>query len=693
MEKVGPQQNIQCPSCLRVIPCIAVGGVNAFPPNHHLQFEVEVAGYISKFASGYAVLCTFCADGCSNHADVFCSSCHMFLCKTAQECHRHDPKLFLHEVIALGKETAILLPTILKPADQYCSQPKHNTKELHLYCNTCSRVICNKCASQQHRTHKITPSLSIVAGCHRDKMKESLLCVQQFIPTLAEAIDANQKIMHQVETSKQLAEVAIEDTFKKMVEILDERKKALLSELETIALSKTTSLTLQREQFERMQQHIDHCTKITSYILQTHTDHEVVVLGGLVPTELNFILEKMKCVTLTPNQQCFFKLSVQPDPLLKEISQVGNIVELSPDATNSKCTFPTNSLAVVKKKYFAKVDTMSSNGEGYPCGGLQVKAELRPKLHDGAVVPEEVEDHGDGTYTITLTPQTAGPHQLLITMDGHHIHGSPFDLSVKADYTSICGPHQMIEVSGKPYCLAIHRNGDIYVGCEDNHIYVFNHGGHLKKTIGNSGNGDGEFYGPVGLSIKGEVMYVADHYNNRIQKMTTEGEFLDTFGNKFPGEGQLYGPWDVIVDAKDRVIVSDSNNNKVQVFNKDGGFLLSIHGEEVRSPRCLALDSQENIHVTLYTSNTINVFTPEGAYIRMYGDLKGPRGIAVNKEGYSFVCERVGNCVSIFDPLGCKIHTVTNLNGPNGIALLVDSNEHNLYIANFENGNVLKYIF
>ncbi|KAL5515232.1 hypothetical protein EMCRGX_G000370 [Ephydatia muelleri] len=63
---------------------------------------------------------------------------------------------------------------------------------------------------------------------------------------------------------------------------------------------------------------------------------------------------------------------------------------------------------------------MTSKGERYPYGGLQVKAELRPKSHDGAVVPGEVEDHGDGTYTITLTPQTAGPHQLLIPMDGQH---------------------------------------------------------------------------------------------------------------------------------------------------------------------------------------------------------------------------------------------------------------------------------
>ena len=99
--------------------------------------------------------------------------------------------------------------------------------------------------------------------------------------------------------------------------------------------------------------------------------------------------------------------------------------------------------------YCVKVETKTSKGERYPYGGLQVKAELRPKSHNGAVVYGEVEDHGDGTYTITLTPQTAGPHQLVITMDGQHVQISPYDLDVrpKRDYLTLCKAQQVIECS------------------------------------------------------------------------------------------------------------------------------------------------------------------------------------------------------------------------------------------------------
>ena len=75
---------------------------------------------------------------------------------------------------------------------------------------------------------------------------------------------------------------------------------------------------------------------------------------------------------------------------------------------------------------------MFLNGERYPCGGLQVKAELRPKSHDGQHV---------------------------------HVQKSPYDLRVMGDYTTLCNPQQVIKLSN----IVIHENGDIYVS-SDYHI-------------------------------------------------------------------------------------------------------------------------------------------------------------------------------------------------------------------------------
>ena len=128
-----------------------------------------------------------------------------------------------------------------------------------------------------------------------------------------------------------------------------------------------------------------------------------------------------------------------------------------------------------------------------------------------------MEDHGDGTYTITLTPQAAGPHQLLITMDDEHVQGSPRDLDVRTSYSTLCNPQQVISCT-QPLGIAIHGSGDIYVvSYSNNRVHVFDQGGHEKRTIGSGGSGDGQFSGPYGISIMGDVMYVADSGNHRIQ--------------------------------------------------------------------------------------------------------------------------------------------------------------------------------
>ena len=80
--------------------------------------------------------------------------------------------------------------------------------------------------------------------------------------------------------------------------------------MEAISLSKTTALTLQKEQLMKMQDEIGHYTEMTSDILQTHTDHEMVAFGDLLPTELKATLKKVENVSLTSNQSSDIHVSL-----------------------------------------------------------------------------------------------------------------------------------------------------------------------------------------------------------------------------------------------------------------------------------------------------------------------------------------------------------------------------------------------
>ncbi|KAL5515309.1 hypothetical protein EMCRGX_G000460 [Ephydatia muelleri] len=358
------------------------------------------------------------------------------------------------------------LSSMLNPTEHFKSQPQHETEELKFFCETCLLLTCRVCTL--HKDQRIADICNI-AKVNRDAMREELVCAQEVTSKLTRAIDANDKMAEQVETSRENATLIITQAFEQLHQTIEERKKTLLSEMEAIALSKTTALSLLKEQLMKMKDEIGHYTEMTSHILQTHTDHEMIALGDLLPTELKAILKK-------------------------ELSIFGHVMDSL--SSPSQSTWSSESVAKVKEMYCVKVESMTPKGERYPYGGLQVKAELRSKSHDGAVVPGEVEDHGDGTYTITLTPQTAGPHQLLITMDGQHIQNSPCDLDAirHHQYNSLCDPEQVIHCSGGPSCIAIHDSGDIYVTCwHDNSIQVFDQAGQQKRTIGSHGSGDVAF--------------------------------------------------------------------------------------------------------------------------------------------------------------------------------------------------------
>ena len=570
------------------------------------------------------------------------------------------------------------------------TEQHHN--ETKMYCETCQCLVNRDSAPVLHNQHRFA-DVGNIAKVRRDEMREALVCAQEMASKLTSAIGDKDKMAEQVETSRQNATLLINQAFEQLHQAIEERKKTLLSEMEAISLSKTTAMSLQKEQLVKIQDEIGRYTEMTSHILQTHTDHEVVALGDLLPTELKTTLKKVEEVSLSTSD---IHVTLQTDSLMKELSIFGHVMASPPSPSQS--TWSSKSAARMDMVYSVKVETKSSEGEMYPYGGLQVKAELRPKSHDGAVVPGTVEDPGDGTYTITLTPQAAGPHQLLITMDGEHVQGSPHDLDVRPNYSTLCNPQQVISCSGHPSGIAIHDSGDIYVACwDDDHIRVFDQGGHKKRTIGSGGRGNGQFYGPRGIFIKGDVMYVADCCNHRIPKLTTGGQFLKKFGQRGSGQGQFSRPESVIVDQRDRMIVADSDNHRVVILDQNGSWLLTINGnvsgaqgfKGFKDPWGLALDPQGNIHVAAFGSDTIKVFTQEGTYVRSYGDVKGPTGIAIDEEGYSLVCEHSGNCLSIFDPQGNKIHTVGNLNTPSGIAL--DPISGSLYVANRCANTVLKY--
>ena len=105
-----------------------------------------------------------------------------------------------------------------------------------------------------------------------------------------------------------------------------------------------------------------------------------------------------------------------------------------------------------------------------------------------------------------------------------------------------------------PLGCVCHENKFFVTDSNNNCVKVFDGSGKFLYKFGGKGNGDGQFFEPMGLCIDkyGNVL-VCDSMNHRIQQFTLEG----TFTGKTSANLELQWPWGVATMPDGRVLISD----------------------------------------------------------------------------------------------------------------------------------------
>ena len=193
-----------------------------------------------------------------------------------------------------------------------------------------------------------------------------------------------------------------------------------------------------------------------------------------------------------------------------------------------------------------------------------------------------------------------------------------------------------------PHGMTIAPDGRVLLVDRDAHqILIFTADGDEIGAIGT--RHDPQFQAPfnsptdVAVAPDGEI-YVTDGYGNSVvHRFAADGAHLATWGRPGGGPGEFTTPHAVAIDGRDRVLVADRENNRIQLFDRAGAYL--DEWGDVYHPMDIFIDDRGLVFVTDQIPR-LSLFSPDGDLIgRSRAVWNGAHGLAGNAAGDLFLAE------------------------------------------------------
>jgi DNA-binding beta-propeller fold protein YncE len=117
--------------------------------------------------------------------------------------------------------------------------------------------------------------------------------------------------------------------------------------------------------------------------------------------------------------------------------------------------------------------------------------------------------------------------------------------------------------------VTLDKAGRIYiVSEEEGHVYVYDENRKFLFKFGQKGGSTGKLSRPlaVGVDNRNGRMYVVDYMRHTISAYDKDGKYLFEFGGLGWGEGWFQYPRDIAVDPMGRILIADTFNDRIEVF-------------------------------------------------------------------------------------------------------------------------------
>ena len=702
-ETSGGGNAVKCPKCQTLCKLPASGDLKDLPTSFYLNGMIDVLAI--KECNTTQVTCGNCDEKSSEAS--YCFQCCMFYCEQCLIGHNMMRTNKDHRVLAVKEfQDKDYEDALKRPA--FCSEPRHEKKELEFFCENCKLAVCQACVTLQHSGHALK-HIEDEAERRKTEMKnivetqrENLLAKKNTVKQLDEDYA---KLIQQGEDLKRNVQKFADDLFA----IIEARKQNIFAAVESQTKKLFESLTTQKNKIENEIKLIESSLEKADKLLMRSNNIEVVRVNTSPEKIFEGIHVQGEQVVHDPGSLpvLFF---VQNQKLLDTVnSEEIGVLEILHQTEGSQSIAEGKGLNETVAGRETQFTLTTKTAEGRQCYNKRdrVTVEIRHQRGQKCWTEVRISDSKNGQYKISYSLKEQGRYSIIIKVNGEHVRGSPYDLLVKAREQAVSSgnlsargknsvghspspsaslyfspergvcsqgllikPFQFKPVLsfGKkgssvgmfncPWGVAVSDTDEIAVSDFGNHrVQIFDSGGNYLRSFGHKGTNHGELRFPCGICFDyNRNIFVADKNNHRIQIFNGEGRYMGMFDGKGSLGSQLVYPLGLSLDANGNIIVADSGNKLIKIFSTDGKFIRKIGGPGSFSDPVHCVQCDEYFIVSDRNEHCIKVFSTEGEYQYKFGqqgggdgEFKSPHYMAVTNCKHLLVCDRGNNRIQLFE--------------------------------------------
>ena len=450
--KTSIDKPFPCPECCRhaTLPA-TMTSVNNTPTAFFENHKKELYSKLELMTHGNVeIKCEMCLE---DKAEGFCRQCTKFICVECNRSHQRMRNVFLgHKVSTLEELTDIEL-LINNPSHEACKQPAS------VYCYDCNTLICHDCATNNLHGHNCELVL-IAAPKAKKELHKQLGPLRESRENILHAIREIQTTIAEVEDQGGFVANNIKISCRELHMIIEDHQEALLAEMSIRVQQKINCLSAQEKNLSAAYAVVQSVIEYTEQCLEHSADGDImrmrVEMESQIDREIQEQLKEADHLAPAVEADIGVELSCAED--LKQICYTK--AKLTQLATEYTITGEGFKSAEVNKTSEFQVVARLSNGKPIK-QALVVGCHLK-SLHDSTTTCSTVNLRGN-TGHIQYTPTVQGRHELIVTVNGQEVAGSPFPVFVSIHPTQLGRPIHAIAGMNHSFCVDVTSAGNIIV--------------------------------------------------------------------------------------------------------------------------------------------------------------------------------------------------------------------------------------